>query len=94
MTKKTPEGKPLPHFETDEDARKFTDEADLSEYDLSGFRPLSSFAFAQKKDARLEMRIPSDQLEALKAEADRQGIPYTLLARSILEQGLRHLSPS
>lgn len=86
-------GKPLPSFKTDEEARRFTDEADLSEYDLSGFRPLSSFSFAQKNDARLEMRIPAAQLEALKAEAERRGIPYTRLARTILEQGIRQLAP-
>lgn len=85
--------KSLPFFETDEGARRFTDEADLSEYDLSGFRPLSSFAFAQKNDARLEMRIPTAQLDALKDEAKRRGIPYTRLAHSILQHGISQLAP-
>jgi len=49
MTDKTPKNKTLPQFETDEDAQKFTDEADLSEYDLSGFKPLSSFALIRAK---------------------------------------------
>jgi len=71
------QNKPLPRFASDEEAQKFTDEADLSEYDLSGFRPLSSFEFAKKKDARLEMRIAEDQLKALKSAAKAQGIPYS-----------------
>lgn len=94
MTDKTPKGKPLPVFETDEEARQFTDTADLSEYDLSGFKPLSDFAFAQKKDARLEMRISQTELDALKIEAKRRGIPHSRLARIMIEQGLRSLSPS
>ena len=40
--------KQLPHFGSDEEAVRFVDEADLSEYDLSGFKPLSSYAFARK----------------------------------------------
>ena len=93
MTNKD-DNKPLPHFKSDEDARKFTDEADLSEYDLSGFRPLSSFEFAKKKDARLEMRIAEDQLKALKTAAKAQGIPYSRLARMIVEQGIKAMQPS
>ena len=86
--------KPLPHFETDEDAQKFTDEADLSEYDLSGFKPMDSFAFAQKKDARLEMRISQAELDSLKTEAEKRGIPHSRLARVFIEQGLRSLTPT
>ena len=32
--------KQMPHFATDEEAERFVDEADLSEYDLSGFKPV------------------------------------------------------
>jgi predicted DNA binding CopG/RHH family protein len=84
--------KPLPHFATDEEAQKFTDEADLSEYDLSGFKPMDSFAFAQKKDARLEMRISQAELDSLKTEAEKRGIPHSRLARVFIEQGLRSLT--
>lgn len=84
----------LPHFESDEAAQQFTDEADLSEYDLSGFKPMDSFAFAKKKDARLEMRISQAELDNLKAEAAKRGIPHSRLARVFIEQGLRSLSPT
>ena len=40
--------KPLPHFGSDEEAVRFVDEADLSEYDLSGFKPMSSYVFVRK----------------------------------------------
>lgn len=91
MSDKTENGKPLPVHTTDEAAQAFTRDADLSEYDLSGFEPMK-FTLA-KNDARLEMRIPSAQLDALKAEAERRGIPYTRLARSILERGIHQLAP-
>lgn len=83
--------KKLPIHKTDKEAEDFVDNADLSEYDLSGFKPLSSFEFAQKKDARLQTRIASDQLKLLKAEAEKQNIPYTRLARLLIEQGIRNM---
>jgi predicted DNA binding CopG/RHH family protein len=78
--------KTLPPLLTDEEAERFTDEADLSEYDLSGFKPVR-FEF-QKKEGRLNMRLPQEQLRALKAVAEREGIPYTRLARQFIEEGI------
>ncbi|QQA45099.1 CopG family antitoxin [Pelagovum pacificum] len=89
MSKTTKTDKPLPVHTTDEAAQAFTDEADLSEYDLSGFQPVT-FTLG-KKDARLEMRISQTELETLKAEAKRRGIPHSRLARAFIEQGLRAL---
>lgn len=83
--------KPLPIHHTDAEAQEFTDTADLSEYDLSGFKPVS-FQM-NKKDARLEMRISQVELNRLKAEAQRRGVPHSHLARTIIEQGLKHLTP-
>lgn len=84
-------GKPLPIHETDAAAEDFADTADLSEFDLSGFQPVAFTA--KKKDARLEMRIAQTELDALKAEAARLGIPHSKLARTIITQGLKHLTP-
>lgn len=33
------------------------------------------------------MRLPGEQLEALKAMAERLGVPYTRLARQFIEEG-------
>ena len=84
--------KPLPPLNSDEEAERFITESDLSEYDLSNFKPLSSYAFAKKKDARLEMRISQAELDALKVEAEKRGIPHSRLARMFIEQGLRLLA--
>jgi predicted DNA binding CopG/RHH family protein len=78
--------KKLPVLLTDEDAERFVDESDLTEYDLSGFKPMR-FEFA-KKEARLELRLPSDQLIALKAAAQKMGIPHTRLVRQFITEGL------
>ncbi len=78
--------KQLPPLLTDEEAERFTDEAGLSEYDLSGFEPVR-FEL-QRKTARLELRLPQEQLEAVKQAAEARGIPYTRLVRQFIEEGL------
>ena len=78
--------KQIPHHYTDKDADHFLETADLSEYDLSVFKPMT-FEFA-KKEARLELRLPSDQLDALKSAAQKMGIPHTRLVRQFITEGL------
>ena len=39
---------PLPSFKSDDEAERFVDEADLTEYDLSTMKPFR-FEFADKK---------------------------------------------
>jgi predicted DNA binding CopG/RHH family protein len=78
--------KKIPIFKTDEEAERFVETADLSEYDLSGAKPVQ-FEF-EKKDARVNMRLPQTLLAALKAQAKQRGIPYQRLIREALEQAL------
>lgn len=77
---------PLPPLRTDEDAERFVDEADLSDYDLSGFRP-GRFEF-EKKSARVNMRLPEPLLNAVKAKARARGIPYQRFIREAIERAL------
>ena len=63
--------KKLPKFKTDEEAEAFVDEADLSQYDLSGMKPVS-FEF-QPKDKSITMRLPETLFDAIKKEAERSG---------------------
>jgi predicted DNA binding CopG/RHH family protein len=78
--------KKLPVLLTDEEAERFVDEADLSEYDLSGFKPMT-FEFA-KKEARMEVRLPRHQYEALKRLAKDEGIPHSRLVRRFITEGM------
>jgi predicted DNA binding CopG/RHH family protein len=78
--------KKFPEFETDEEAENFVATADLSEYDFSDFKPMR-FEIAPKS-AQLNMRLPEQLLQAVKAKAEERGIPYTRLVREALEQAV------
>ena len=81
-------GKPMPHFNSDEEMERFVETADLSEYDLSGFVP-ANFEL-RRKDARVNMRVPATQLAAIKEAAAKQGIPYQRFIRNAIDQALAH----
>jgi len=78
--------KPIPSLRSDEEAEHFVATADLSEYDLSEFKPMR-FEIAQK-DAALNMRLPAVLLDAVRAKA--KGIPYTRYVRMVLEADLQN----
>lgn len=78
--------KKIPTFETDEAAERFVETADLSEYDLSGAKPVR-FEF-EKKAARVNMRLPEALLAAVKERARARGIPYQRFIREALEEAI------
>jgi len=78
--------KKIPAFKSDKEAERFVDTADLSEYDLSGFKP-TRFEF-ERKTAQLNMRLPEPLLDAVKKRARARGIPYTRFIREAVEQAL------
>ena len=77
-----------PTLESDDAAERFVAEADLSEYDLSGFKP-THFEF-QRKDTQINMRLPRSLLEAVKQQAARQNIPYQRYIRNLLERAIHN----
>ena len=79
--------KQFPVFKTDEEAERFVDEADLSEYDFSQFKPVH-FEM-RRKDKQINLRLPSDLLEAVKKQAEDNGIPYQRLIRRAIEDALK-----
>ena len=78
--------KKLPRLKSDKQAEEFVEKADLTEYDLSGMRPLR-FEF-QPKTERVNMRLPTPLLDAVKARAKSQGMPYQRFIRQALEQAV------
>lgn len=76
--------KKLPSLKNDDEAEQFVASSDLSDFDLSGFKPMR-FEF-EPKTAALNMRLPQNLLDALKVKARAQGIPYTRYVRMLLEQ--------
>lgn len=75
--------RPMPLLDSDEVADKFVANADLSQYDLSGFKPMR-FEI-EPKSAALNMRLPASLLAALKAKAKASGVPYTRYVRMLFE---------
>ena len=75
----------VPKLRTDKAAKTFLDR-DLSDLDFSQFKPLR-FEF-EKKEARLNMRLPEVMMRALKESAKSRGIPYQRFIRETLEHAL------
>ena len=78
--------KKLPRLRTDKAAEDFVANADLTEYDLSGMR-MVRFEFEPKTE-RVNMRLPRTLLDAVKARAAKQGIPYQRYIRQALESAV------
>jgi predicted DNA binding CopG/RHH family protein len=79
--------KSLPLFSSDDEAEAFVESADLTRYDLSALTP-TQFEFSSK-DARVNMRLPAELLDAVKATAARKGMPYQRFIRQVLEHALQ-----
>jgi predicted DNA binding CopG/RHH family protein len=78
--------KQLPILTSDEEAEDFVANSDLTEYDLSGFQRVH-FEL-QPKTERVNMRLPKSLLDAARAKAAAEGIPYQRLIRRALEREL------
>ena len=78
--------KPFPTFHTDEEAEDFVANADLTEYDMSEFRPIR-YEF-KVKDANVSMRMPQTLLRAVKEKAAAEGVPYQRFIRQKLEEAV------
>ncbi len=74
---------PLPILKSDKEAEDFVAQADLTQYDLSGGHTVR-FEFEPKSE-RVNMRLPSALLQAVKASADKAGMPYQRYIRKVLE---------
>ncbi len=78
--------KKMPPLRSDAAAERFVATADLTQYDLSGFKP-TRFEI-EPKSAALNMRLPRSLLEAVKSKARARGIPYTRYVRLLLEKAV------
>lgn len=83
---KTNDKLPMPSLRNDAEAEDFVANADLTQYDLSKFKPMR-FEVAPKSSV-MNVRLPSSLLNALKQKAESKGIPYTRYVRMLLEADL------
>jgi len=78
--------KKIPTFRSDRAAAAFVDTADLSQYDLRGAQMVR---FETKpKDKSINLRLPEELYEAVRARADRAGLPYQRFIRLALERAI------
>ena len=82
--------KKLPAFKTDKEAEDFLDR-DLSDYiHAENFAP---FVFEyQPKQKSINLRISEQLLSAVRADAQRHGVPYQRYIRQALEAAVRRRS--
>ena len=78
--------KAMPTLKNDKAAETFVATADLTKYDLSGFKRMT-FEM-QPKSAAIHLRLPPSLLQALKTRAKARGMPYTRYVRLLLESDL------
>lgn len=81
--------KKVSEFKTDNEAEAFL-EQDLSGIDFKQFKPMRFEVV--KKEAALNLRLPTVLLEAIRAKAKAKGIPYSRYVRMVLEADIRHQS--
>ena len=78
--------KKIPAFSSDRAAAAFVDKADLSQYDLRG-APLVRFE-TKPKDKSINLRLPGELYEAVRARAVGAGLPYQPFIRLTLERAI------
>ena len=83
MTKKL---KKIPRLLSDEQAEHFLETADLSEYDLSGFKKVH-FEF-EPKSLAVSVRLPETLYSVVKKKAAREGIKTQRYIRRALERAV------
>ena len=78
--------KKIPTFKSDRAAAAFVDQADLTQYDLSGARP-TRFEI-KPKDKSINLRLSGELYHAVRKRAARAGVPYQRFIRLTLEQAI------
>ena len=79
--------KKLPDFPTDEEAERFVETADLSEYDFSDF-VVSPIVF-EPEQQRVDLPLPKELLRKVKARAKRNGVTWERFVVEALENAVR-----
>lgn len=85
--KKPTKLKKIPSFKSDRAAAAFVENADLSEYDLSGGE-FVRFEL-KRKNKSINLRLPELLLDAVRVRAKQAGIPYQRFIRMTLEKAVQ-----
>ena len=78
--------KKTPTFRSDRAAAAYVDSVDLSQYDLRGAQMVR---FETKpNDKSINLRLPGELYDAVRARATRAGLPYQRFIRLALERAI------
>ncbi len=80
--------KPLPTFNSDEEAERFVDEADLSEYDLSGGRVVHFDLQPPEGHDRVQALLSKSDLQAATEQARADGVPLDAYIGRLVHESL------
>jgi predicted DNA binding CopG/RHH family protein len=78
--------KPYPTFASEAEYDEWLQSADLTQYETSGFRETNVEAMIKNRSVTL--RMPEYLFAALRARAEKTGIPYQRLMRMAIERDL------
>ncbi|MEK7098788.1 MAG: CopG family antitoxin [Patescibacteria group bacterium] len=78
--------KKFPIFKSDKEAEDFVANSDLTEYDISGFKPVH-FEF-EPKSLAVSVRLPEDLYTEVKKKAAKEGIKTQRFIRRALERAV------
>lgn len=81
--------KEWPTLSSDEAAVEFVDQADLSEFDWSQAVPVKMEL--RRKNSQLNVRLPEDELERVRAAAQREGMPLSRFVRFMIARGMQSI---
>lgn len=78
--------KPIPHFKTIEEEKKFWEQHDSTEYvDWNKAKP-AKFSNLKPSSTTISLRLPSSLLNEIKIMAHKDDIPYQSLIKIMLAQ--------
>ena len=80
------DAQPMPSQRGDDHAKQFVDTTDPSRFEPTQIAP--PHFESTKKSASLNMRLPDALLDAVKAKAAAQRVPYSRYIRRVLEADL------
>ena len=86
MSELLAKGKPFPVFQSDEEAERFVDEADLSKYDFSDFKAVR-FTFADG-GGHVDLEMPKAKIDAVDDAAQKRGISRDDFIRQAIDKAL------
>jgi len=93
MTEKEPKKRPMPHFDSIEEAGDFFDEYNPDEFESESADDIV-LAIKPERKEQITTRLEPSLIRALKSVAEEFGLPYQTLLRGLVRRGIEELQRS